>query len=72
QTQYEGEHTFTKPHAKKFEQLSGTTANLTQTASNTLNPQGVTSAEKTWYGQSIQEGGMGKDDFFHGTGKCRR
>ncbi|PSN69137.1 hypothetical protein BS50DRAFT_572303 [Corynespora cassiicola Philippines] len=63
QTQYEGIHTFVKPHSKQAGQLgdpaTGTTTELNKAASNAPNTQGVTPAEKMRYGQAISEGGVG-------------
>ncbi|KAF2190670.1 hypothetical protein K469DRAFT_390431 [Zopfia rhizophila CBS 207.26] len=77
QTQYEGAHTFTEPHAKEAGQLgetklnedpaSGTSSSLHKPASNAPNAQGVTPADKIRYGQSIQQDVMcGKTTGFTG------
>ncbi|KAG9185344.1 hypothetical protein G6011_07888 [Alternaria panax] len=63
QNQYEGVHTFIQPHAKEAGQLGdpseGTLVHKKTSDPGAPNTQGITSADKIRYGQSIQEGGMG-------------
>jgi len=63
QTQYEGVHTFVKPHAKEAGQLGdaseGATDTLKNMAADEPNTHGISKSDKIRYGQSIQEGGMG-------------